>query len=242
MFNLPHSSSIRIGLYGHQRPANGRGVGLWSAGYAGCLQAAGAECVRLGAFDGDESWSEFLSGVQGVVFTGWPASSLRMGDEEGLCYWCRERRLPLLAIDDGMLAMNSAFGGLNYLDLARELPEALQHRHPPEPGVRHAIMVEPGTTMSSLYGEGEIVVNSEHRQAVQRPAQGFAVSARALDGVIEAIEWTKDSWFALGVQWQPAAGTASGLDIQVFRGVIEAATTRRHVKPMRSHRRLAASA
>ena len=123
-----------------------------------------------------------------------------------------------------------------------ELPEALQHRHPPEPGVRHAIMVEPDTLMASLYGEGEIVVNSEHRQAIQRLAQGFHIGARALDGVLEAIEWTKDSWFALGVQWQPAAGTASGLDIQVFRGVIDAAQSRRHVKPMRAARRLAVSA
>ena len=243
MFNLPQPNGVRIGIYGHiESLTSGRGVGLWSSGYEGCLSAAGAVAVRLDAFDGDESWSDFLSGVQGVVFCGWPASAPRMGDEEGLCHWCRAHRLPLLAIDNGMLALNSAFGGCNYLDLPRELPEALQHRHPPEPGVRHAIMVEPDTMMSSLYGEGEIVVNSEHRQAIQRLAQGFQIGARALDGVIEAIEWTKDSWFALGVQWQPAAGTASGLDIQVFRGLIDAAQSRRHVKPMRSPRRLAVSA
>jgi len=63
------------------------------------------------------------------------------------------------------------------------------------------------------------VVNSEHRRAVQRLARGFRVSAQALDGVIEAIEADDGSeWFALGVQWQPASATASGLDIQVFRG------------------------
>jgi putative glutamine amidotransferase len=243
MFNAIPSSGIRIGIYGEtERLTGGRGVGLWSAGYEGCLSAAGAVPVRLDPFEGDESWSEFLSDVQGVVFCGWPASAPRMGDEEGLCHWCHQRRIPLLAIDNGMLALNSAFGGCNYLDLPRELPEALQHRHPPEPGVRHAIMVEPDTLICSLYGEGEIVVNSEHRQAIQRLAQGFQIGAKALDGVIEAIEWTKDSWFALGVQWQPAAGTASGLDIQVFRGVIDAAQTRRHVKPIAARRRLAASA
>jgi putative glutamine amidotransferase len=146
-----------------------------------------------------------------------------MGDVESLCLWCRQHRFPLLAIDQGVLAMNAAFGGTNYGDLARELPEALQHRHPPEPGLRHAINVQPDTILASIYGEGEVVVNSEHRQAVQRIATGFVASGVALDGVIEAVEYSGKGWFAMGVQWQPASGTASGLDIQVFRGLIDAA-------------------
>ena len=71
--------------------------------------------------------------------------------------------------------------------------------------------------MCQIYGEGEIVVNSEHRQAIQRVAEGFAATGVALDGVIEAIEHTNDDWFAVG-SWQPASPSASGLDIQVFRG------------------------
>ena len=50
---------------------------------------------------------------------------------------------------------------------------------------------------------------------------GLPASAFALDGVIEAIE-ADSEWFALGVQWQPASSTASGLDIQLFRGLVEA--------------------
>ena len=53
-------------------------------------------------------------------------------------------------------------------------------------------------------------------------ARGFRVSGRALDGVIEAIEAETDGWFGLGVQWQPGSATASGLDIQLFRGLVEA--------------------
>ena len=146
-----------------------------------------------------------------------------MGDIESLCLWCRQHRFPLLTIDHALLAMNSAFGGLNYSDLPREMPEALQHRHPPEPGLRHAINVLPKTLMAKIYGEGEIVVNSEHRQAIQRVAKGFAATGIALDNVIEAIEHTNEDWFAVGVQWQPASPSASGLDIQVFRALIDAA-------------------
>ncbi len=119
--------------------------------------------------------------------------------------------------------MNAALGGVNYIDLSRELPEALQHRHPPEPGLRHAINVQPDTQLSQIYGEGEIVVNSEHRQAIQRVAPGFRIGGNALDGVIEAIESTSETWFAMGVQWQPASASASGLDIQIFRGLVDAA-------------------
>ena len=79
-----------------------------------------------------------------------------------------------------------------------------------------------GTQLARFYGEGEIVVNSEHRRAVNRVARGFTVSARALDGVVEGIEHEGDRWFALGVQWHPASESASGLDIQLFRGLVEA--------------------
>ena len=81
--------------------------------------------------------------------------------------------------------------------MPRDLPEALQHRHPPERGLRHAINVLPDTGLAELYGEGEVVVNSEHRRAVQRIARGFRICAQALDGVVEAIEADGD-WFALG--------------------------------------------
>jgi len=219
---LPTTSPVRIAIYGSDETEPiGKGVGLWPAGYAGTLTAAGAAPEFLDSAEDDESWDELLAGVHGVVFPGWKRGSPNPFAEEGLCHWCRDHHVPLLAIDDGMLALNSAFGGSNYLDLPREAPEALQHRHRPEQGIRHAIFVERGTAMAGLYGEGEIVVNSEHRQAVHRLANGFQVSARALDGVIEAIEWKAPSWYGVGVQWQPAAATASGLDIQLFRGLVD---------------------
>jgi hypothetical protein len=216
------NNPLRIAVYGSEVQTKGRGVGLWTSGYHGTLTAAGATPVFLKAATGSRSWGEFLDGFVGVVACGHHQGG-KMGDIESLCLWCREHQFPLLTIDKALLAMNSAFGGLNYDDLAREMPEALQHRHPPEPGLRHAINVTPGSLMSKIYGEGEIVVNSEHRQAIQRVARGFVATGIALDGVIEAIEHTNDNWFAVGVQWQPASPSASGLDIQVFRALIDAA-------------------
>jgi hypothetical protein len=226
MFNAP-SSSIRIAVYGPEIKSPGRGVGLWNAGYQSCMVAAGAQPQFLKANAGDRSWAEVLSGCHGVAVIGFePAGEGKNGDAESLCQWARKNRFPLLAIDQGLLALNASFGGLNYQDLSRELPEALQHRHPPEPGLRHAINVQPDTYLSAIYGDGEIVVNSEHRSGIQRLANGFRISGTALDGVIEAIEFASDAWWAMGVQWQPASSSASGLDIQVFRALIHAAETR----------------
>jgi putative glutamine amidotransferase len=216
------NSPLRVAVYGSEVQTKGRGVGLWTSGYEGTLTAAGAAPVFLKPASGSRPWGEILDGFVGVVACGHQQGG-KMGDIESLCLWCREHRFPLLTIDKALLAMNSAFGGLNYNDLAHEMPEALQHRHPPEPGLRHAINVTPGTLMSKIYGEGEIVVNSEHRQAIQRVARGFLATGIALDGVIEAIEHANENWFAVGVQWQPASPSASGLDIQVFRALIDAA-------------------
>jgi gamma-glutamyl-gamma-aminobutyrate hydrolase PuuD len=219
MFSTP--SPLRIAIYGSEVASPGRGVGLWSIGYKGAVTAAGATPALLEPSAGMQSWNKILDGCKGVVVCG-HENSAEQGDLESLCVWCKQHKFPILAIDRGLLALNAALGGANYNDLSRELSEALQHRHPPEPGLRHAINVQPGTMLASIYGEGEIVVNSEHRQAIQRVAPGFKISGTALDGVIEAIESTSETWFALGVQWQPASASASGLDIQVFRGLIDA--------------------
>jgi putative glutamine amidotransferase len=227
--------SPRIGIYGHDPDAyqQSRGCNLWPAGYAAAVTAAGGTPVAIEMPEPGSAWEEVMAGLDGIIFLGhWATSTTtspsarQVANEERLCQWCREQELPFLGIDRGMHALNTTFGGTLHVDLPRELPNALQHRHPPESGVRHAIMVDPGTRLAHLYGEGEIVVNSEHNRAVAKVARGFRVSGRALDGVIEAIEAETDGWFALGVQWHPASVTASGLDIQVFRGLVEACKER----------------
>ncbi|MCS7045537.1 MAG: gamma-glutamyl-gamma-aminobutyrate hydrolase family protein [Gemmataceae bacterium] len=235
MFNSP-SPELRIAIYGSEVDQPGRNIGMWKSGYQGFITAAGATPVFLKPAIGDRSWGEILGDCIGVVACGFTRGPTKHGDLESLCLWARAHRFPLLAVDRGLLALNAALGGLNYDDLARELPDALQHRHPPEAGLRHAIVVQPKTLLAKVYGEGEIVVNSEHRQAVQRVASGFNVSGTALDGVIEAIEYKSDSWFALGVQWQPASSSASGLDIQAFRALIDAGKAAAVGTPARSRR------
>ena len=57
-------------------------------------------------------------------------------------------------------------------------------------------------------------------------------------GIAIAVLFNRD-WFGMGVQWQPASASASGLDIQVFRGLIDAATQKSQIKPMPQPQKLA---
>ena len=170
-----NNSAIRIGFCGAEEIVlpQQRQRGIWPVGYVGIVAAAGAEPVVLSMPSRRRTWTEILREVHGVVYSG---NTRSYADEQSLCLHCRDRKIPMLAIDHGLHTLNVTFGGSVYLDLAREMPEALQHRHPPEQGLRHAMIVERDTHLSGLYGDGEIVVNSEHRQAVCRPARGFRVS------------------------------------------------------------------
>jgi putative glutamine amidotransferase len=221
------TSTVRIGIYGDDLPGNrGRGCGLWPVGHGAAVSAAGGTPVHLHLLPGC-SWDELLDNLDGVVFGGAESTrGRRQAEDERLCEWCRELSLPLLGIDHGLHVLNTVCGGSLHHDVGRDLPLALQHRHPPEEGLRHAISVLPGTRLARFYGEGEIVVNSLHQRAVDRVARGFRVSGRALDGAIEAIEAETNGWLALGVQWHPASASASGLDIQLFRGFVTACKER----------------
>ena len=106
--------------------------------------------------------------------------------------------MPVFGIGCGMQLLNITQGGNLFLHLPEDLPRALPHADATDPTHRHALVVEPGTLMERVYGEGEIRVNGMHHMAIDEVASGFTVTARCPDGVVEAIESTSDDWFALG--------------------------------------------
>jgi putative glutamine amidotransferase len=135
-----------------------------------------------------------------------------------------ERRLPLLAIGVGMQLLNVSQGGNLFLHVPEDLPRALPHKDPLDRAHRHALEVVPGTLMARVYGDGEIRVNSTHHMAVDQVADGFMVTARCPDGVVEAIESTQPDWFALGTQFHPESESASALDLRIFEEFLEGIT------------------
>jgi len=121
-----------------------------------------------------------------------------------------ERGIPVLGVCYGMQLLALHHGGSLHYDIATDLPGARAHRLP-EPEGRHALRIEPGTYLAEILGGQGSAVNSRHHQAVACAGPGLRVSARAEDGVIEAIE-REDGRFCIGVQWHPERMDAGHLE------------------------------
>jgi putative glutamine amidotransferase len=133
-----------------------------------------------------------------------PARPERTRAELELIELALARDLPLLGVCGGMQLLAVALGGTLHQDLAADLGLGGHEQPDPKDRPSHAVEVAPGTLLASLVGPGHLAVNSTHHQAVRAPGRGAVVSARAPDGIIEAIE-VAGHRFALGVQWHPEA-------------------------------------
>lgn len=118
--------------------------------------------------------------------------------------WSLRDRKPVFGICRGIQALNVAAGGTLIQDVNQTIPHAIRHQYAPEKPrdyVAHDIDTLNGTQLAKILGQ-HARVNSFHHQAVEQVAPGFHISARAPDGVIEAIEHDAEP-FAVGVQWHP---------------------------------------
>jgi gamma-glutamyl-gamma-aminobutyrate hydrolase PuuD len=113
--------------------------------------------------------------------------------ETELVLGCRERGLPVLGFCRGAQLLNVALGGT-----LKQVDGHVQTTALSQPV--HEVNIEPGTRLASTVTSNRTRVNSFHRWAVDRPGEGLTVTARAADGVPEAVE-ADNGWHALGVQW-----------------------------------------
>jgi putative glutamine amidotransferase len=132
-------------------------------------------------------------------------------------------RLPVLGVCGGMQLLNVVRGGSLYQDLVADAGLAGHEQPPPKDAPSHVANLVPGTQLAALVGAEPLGVNSTHHQAVKVPGAGVLVSARAPDGVVEAIE-LPDLRFALGVQWHPEAVVRhEPRHAAIYRGLVAAA-------------------
>jgi putative glutamine amidotransferase len=229
-----------IGLNADYRPANqGRpAYTLLLAGYYDSIVAAGGIPVVLPPVASESDLNCVLERLDGFVLVGGgdldprrdgfmlhptvrPMPSRREDFDRLLMNKLAENRIPTFGIGAGMQLLNVALGGNLFLHIPEDLPSALPHKDPQDPAHRHGLQVEPESLMGRVYGDGEIRVNSRHHMAVDEVAQGFVVTARCPDGVVEAIESAREDWFAIGTQFHPQSGSASALDVRIFEEFVE---------------------
>lgn len=119
-----------------------------------------------------------------------------------------EKGLSVLGICYGMQALNVWRGGSLFQDIRSEVSGSVKHdQGEPYTRLSHSISIADGSRLSKIASEcvvpGDARVNSSHHQAVDRIGDGLTPTAWAPDGLVEAIEDTRDDLFIMGVQWHP---------------------------------------
>ncbi len=139
---------------------------------------------------------------------------------------------PMLAICRGIQELNVALGGTLQAEV-QDLPGKLDHRAPESDdldvryGPVHAISCASGGILRRLMGQREIMVNTVHRQAIGKLADGLFVEATAPDGTIEAVSVRNATAFAIGVQWHPEYKASENPDsVKLFSAFGDAARER----------------
>lgn len=212
--------------------------------YVAAIQRAGGRVVLLPVDPRDsEDPGPLLDGLDGLVLTGGidldpatydaardphsdPGDAERDAFEVALAREAQARDLPLLAICRGMQIVNAADGGT----LHQHLPDALgsdEHRRVPgtlDERNAHPVALAPGSLAARASAAETVEVRSHHHQALDRVADGWTVTGRADDGVVEAIERPARR-FCLAVQWHPEGDPASRLFEALVRAAADAAGT-----------------
>jgi putative glutamine amidotransferase len=137
---------------------------------------------------------------------------------------------PVLAICYGVQSLNVFLGGPLVQDIPSAIHTKIQHawsgHEGPEP--HHEVTFEAGSRLAQLAGTTKARVNSSHHQSVLQPGKNLRVVAHAPDGVIEAVEWTGDANWIVGVQWHPERMVAADeLAQSLFRELVVAAAARK---------------
>ena len=122
-----------------------------------------------------------------------------------LVRWALADDKPVFGLCRGIQVINVALGGTLYQDLAADWPAAMKHDYFPTGGfardyLSHDVAVTPGTRLATILGDRSMV-NSMHHQGIRTLGRDLVASARAPDGLIEAVETAGN--FCVGVQWHP---------------------------------------
>lgn len=144
------------------------------------------------------------------------------------------RNIPMLGICRGIQTLAMALDGKVIQDISETIPNTIKHSQDAdtcEP--THSVSVAEGSMLHNVYGKDKLYVNSFHHQAVGDCGPKFIVTAKAYDGVVEAIE-SSEYRKIMGVQWHPECMGDDGQPL--FKWLVDAAAE--HNKAKAIHNRI----
>ena len=133
----------------------------------------------------------------------------------------------MLGICRGSQILNVFFGGTLIQDVKTKFHN-LSERHmtPQEEGLwyvkAHPVKIEPDSKFAQIVGKTEIEVNSAHHQMVDTTGEKVKVVAKSPEGVHEAIEYTGNDCFIMGVQWHPEQLSKEESSKNIFKAFADA--------------------
>lgn len=188
--------------------------------YLFSLEAVGAVPLILPIYDDPEALDRYVGLCDGYLIPGGidvnPISygetphplleTTRLDFDEYQLHLIERMRVskkPVLAICRGIQIVNVAYGGTLYQDVSLHGEGTMRHSQVDitPGGISHRVSIEDGSILHRLYGS-ELWTNSYHHQSIKDLGAGLRITARADDGIIEAVEAT-DHPYLHAVQWHP---------------------------------------
>jgi putative glutamine amidotransferase len=218
--------------------------------YFAAVSKAGGEPVGISLSLPDSQLKNLVTGLDAFVLPGSPADvdPARYGqprhDKTKTLDLNRDRSdstilahafdsgKPVLAICYGCQILNVHLKGT----LIQDIPEVRPNRPNAVPhgttdlavGAKrgdqnHGASLTAGSILAKLAGSSAAHINSSHHQAIDQPGEKLRVTAQSPDGIIEAVEWTGDSNWVVGVQWHPERMPDDPFAQHLFQDFVSAA-------------------
>jgi putative glutamine amidotransferase len=219
--------------------------------YSRAIRHCGGAPVLIPIAQSRETLQTILGQINGLILSGGPDIHPKSYDEQPLpelgevdedldrmelqiAKMAFQTNLPILAVCRGVQVLNVASGGTLYQDIPTQVQDSINHVQNVDKTIQtHTVRIERETLLHRILRRTEIWVNGKHHQAIKHLASDFIVSARAKDGIIEAIEHPSKR-FVLGVQWHPE-GTweKDPYSKKLFHAFVQATTNLMRKKPKR---------
>ena len=156
------------------------------------ISAAGFMPMLLPRIADTNMLAKAMDKVDALVITGSVAGDAkdRVQFEHMLMDMALERGLPVVGLCHGHQCINLYFGG-KIGRIPKNLSPKIVHHGKESPYVKdcfHMINIKPGSNMYKWFGAERAEINTSHNFHITELGKGLEVTARADDGVIEAVE------------------------------------------------------